>query len=59
MAHHRRQSDEPVKLLSVRIPWTLYQQIQHAESVNAEIIRLLKLAIQVESEYGFNPNEQK
>ena len=48
MATPRRQSDEPVKLLSVRLPWTLYQQIQNADSVNARIIRLLKQALAAE-----------
>lgn len=59
MAYPRRKESEPIKRISLNLPWTLYQQINHAESVNAEIIRLLKLAIQVESEFGFNPNEQK
>ena len=48
MATPRRQNDEPVKIVNIRLPWTLYQQIQNAESVNAEIIRLLKLSLAAE-----------
>lgn len=48
MATPRRQSNEPVKIVNIRLPWTLYQQIADAESVNAEIIRLLKLALAAE-----------
>ena len=49
MATPRRQSNEAVKILTLRLPWTLYQQIQNAESVNAEIIRLLKQALAAEN----------
>lgn len=49
MATPRRQSNEPIKIINIRLPWTLYQQINHAESVNAEIIRLLKQALAAEN----------
>ena len=48
MATPRRQPDEPVKIVNIRLPWTLYQQIADSQSVNAEIIRLLKQALAAE-----------
>ena len=48
MAFPRRKESEPIKRISLNLPWTLYQQIAHAESVNAEIIRLLKIALAAE-----------
>lgn len=48
MATPRRQNDEPVKIVNIRLPWTLYQQIADSESVNARIIELLKIALAAE-----------
>ena len=48
MANPRRQSDEPVKIIQLRLPWSLYEQIKDQDSVNAEIVRLLKVAIDAE-----------
>lgn len=48
MAYPRRKESEPIKRISLNLPWTLYQQINHADSVNAEIIRMLKIALAAE-----------
>lgn len=53
MATPRRQSNEPVKILSNRIPWSLYQAIEsnmQSTSINQEIVRLLQLAVDREAE---------
>lgn len=49
MATPRRQSDEPVKIVNIRIPWTLYQQIADSQSVNARIIELIQKGLKAES----------
>ena len=49
MATPRRQSDEPVKIVNIRLPWSLYQQIQDSQSVNARIIDLIQKGLKAES----------
>ena len=46
---NRRIDNEPIKRISLAVPWSLYLQIVESNpiSVNAEIIRLLKVGTKV------------
>lgn len=48
MANPRRQSTEPIKLVTLRLPQSIYEQIKDAASLNAEIVRLLRVALESE-----------
>ena len=48
MANPRRQETEPIKLVTLRLPQSVYEQIKDAPSLNAEIVRLLRLALESE-----------
>ena len=51
MATPRRQTTEPIKRISLALPWSLYLEVVKSDpcSVNAEIIRLLKQALEAEN----------
>ena len=50
MAYPRRQAEaEPIKRISLNMPWTLYQQIADSQSVNARIIELIQKGLKAES----------
>ena len=48
MANPRRQETEPIKLVTLRLPQSIYEQIEDAASLNAEIVRLLRVALEYE-----------
>ena len=50
MANPRRQETEPIKLVTLRLPNSIYEQLKDAPSLNAEIVRLLRVALETEKE---------
>ena len=48
MANPRRQPTEPIKLVTLRLPQSIYEKINDAPSLNAEIVRLLRVAMESE-----------
>lgn len=50
MAHPRRQETEPIKLVTLRLPYSIYEKINSTPSLNAEIVRLLRVALEKENE---------
>lgn len=48
MANPRRQETEPIKLVTLRLPHSIYEQLKDAPSLNAEIVRLLRVALETE-----------
>ena len=48
MANPRRKETEPIKLVTLRLPQSIYEQIKDAPTLNGEIVRLLRLAIETE-----------